>query len=156
MHRPDLKPAPTFSEQFIDGGKNDQNKPGIEANLDVQTVIGLASGVPVTFASVGRNDTTAFNQVSQSNANNLCSLFMQLGARGISVIVASGDGGVAGSRPSNTCTKFVPTFPASCPYVTTVGATTGVHEIGADLSAGGFSAYFARPSYQNNAVSSYL
>ncbi|KAI8873585.1 subtilisin-like protein [Ramicandelaber brevisporus] len=179
--RPDLKPAPTFSEMFIDGGMNDQNNPGLQANLHVQTVIGLASDVPVTFVSVGRSDMTGFmdvmnhlldlanppsvislgygfdeDKVSKASANNLCNAFQQLGARGVSVIVSSGDGGVGGLQPSNTCNKFVPTFPASCPHVTAVGATTGVDETGANLSAGGFSAYFDRPSYQRNAVSKYL
>ena len=43
------------------------------------------------------------------------------------------------------------------PYVTTVGGTTQVNpEVAAHFSGGGFSNYFARPSYQNEAVSSYL
>ncbi|KAI8869506.1 putative protease S8 tripeptidyl peptidase I [Ramicandelaber brevisporus] len=179
--RSDLDSKTKFSEQFVDGGRNDQNKPGIEANLDVQTVIGLASGVPVSFVSGGLATMTGFknvmnylkdqkeppsvisfsygfneNSVSKVNAIELCEVFKKLGARGTSVIVASGDGGVAGSRPSDTCTNFVPTFPASCPHVTAVGATTGVHETGAALSAGGFSAHFDRPDYQNGAVSKYL
>lgn len=33
------------------------------------------------------------NQVSQSTASNLCNLYGMLGSRGVSVIVASGDGG---------------------------------------------------------------
>jgi tripeptidyl-peptidase-1 len=81
---------------------------------------------------------------------------MQLGARGTSVLIASGDGGVAGSRPNSTCTTFVPTFPASCPYITAVGATQNVSEVGAELSAGGFSNYYSRPSYQASAVNSYV
>jgi len=82
---------------------------------------------------------------------------MQLGARGTSVLVASGDGGVGGSRPNNTCTTFIPTFPASCPWVTAVGATQGYpKESGADLSSGGFSNYFDQPNYQSFAVSGYL
>jgi tripeptidyl-peptidase I len=43
------------------------------------------------------------------------------------------------------------------PFVTTVGGTTQVNpEVAANFSGGGFSNYFARPSYQNKAVSSYL
>jgi tripeptidyl-peptidase-1 len=43
------------------------------------------------------------------------------------------------------------------PFVTTVGGTTHVNpEVAASFSGGGFSDYFARPSYQNRAVSSYL
>ncbi|KAH8106576.1 peptidase S8/S53 domain-containing protein [Phellopilus nigrolimitatus] len=80
---------------------------------------------------------------------------MQFGARGISVLVPSGDGGVSGASNSS-CTEFVPTFPSGCPFVTSVGATTGFEEIAAPSSAGGFSNYFATPSYQLPAVNSYL
>ena len=40
--------------------------------------------------------------------------------------------------------------------LTSVGATTGVTETSASFSSGGFSAIFARPSYQDAAVSAYL
>jgi tripeptidyl-peptidase-1 len=94
--------------------------------------------------------------LSANLAKNMCNLFGQLGARGVSILVASGDGGVAGSRP-RTCSSFVPTFPASCPYVTSVGATSGTKpEVGADLSAGGFSNVFQRPAYQGLAVTEYI
>lgn len=54
-------------------------------------------------------------------------------------------------------TRFQPTFPASCPFVTTVGATYKVSpEIGVAFSQGGFSNYFARPSYQDSAVTTFL
>lgn len=173
----------SFSDRSIDRGQNlqGQNTGGIEANLDIQYTVGLVNGGPVEFFSSGLSDAQGFinmanswlamspppsvvsisygfneNQVSQSTASNLCNLYGMLGSRGVSVIVASGDGGVAGGRPNNTCTQFVPTFPASCPYVTAVGATVGMTEAGANLSAGGFSYYFVRPSYQNAAVNSYL
>ncbi|KAF5314952.1 hypothetical protein D9619_007616 [Psilocybe cf. subviscida] len=48
------------------------------------------------------------------------------------------------------------TFPSGCPFMTSVGATTGVTETAADFSSGGFSNFFGRPSYQASAVSSYL
>lgn len=47
----------------------------------------------------------------------------------------------------------------SCPYVTTVGGTQlnlDKTESGADFSSGGFSNYFAAPSYQTSSVSSYI
>ncbi|ORX97124.1 subtilisin-like protein [Basidiobolus meristosporus CBS 931.73] len=179
--RPDLTPAPTFTEMFIDGGRNDQNVPSIEGNLGVQYTVGLASGVPVTYYSVGRNDATGLlnlahallqqaeppsvlvithtfdeSGIAPNEANNLCNAFMQLTARGTSIITASGDGGVAGAVPKETCTAFVPTFPSTCPYVTSVGGTRGVAEAGATHSTGGFSNIFQRPQYQAAAVSSYL
>ncbi|KAG0264231.1 hypothetical protein DFQ27_001350 [Actinomortierella ambigua] len=170
-YRSDLAGA-GFSEVFVDNGKNpqDPNTGGLEANLDIQYTVGVASGVPVTFVSVGlasmqgfmdmadNHISYGFNEpdVTPNEANGLCSKLQQLGARGVSVIVASGDGGVAGSRPNANCFRFIPTFPASCPYVTAVGATQNIPESGADLSAGGFSAIFSMPGYQTTAVSAYL
>jgi len=55
-----------------------------------------------------------------------------------------------------SCTTFVPAFPGGCPFHTSVGATTGVNEVAADFSSGGFSNVFARPSFQDSAVSAYL
>ena len=86
---------------------------------------------------------------------NLCNAYAQLGARGVSILFASGDGGVAGSQSDN-CTQFVPTFPSGCPYMTSVGATQGVPETAADFSTGGFSNLFSVPDYQAAAVQSYL
>ncbi|EPS94691.1 hypothetical protein FOMPIDRAFT_1026105 [Fomitopsis schrenkii] len=55
------------------------------------------------------------------------------------------------------CTNFVPTFPSGCPYVTSVGATTGTSpETAANISSGGFSNVFATPSFQSADVKAYL
>lgn len=93
-------------------------------------------------------------------ALKVCNLFMQLGARGVSILFSSGDSGPGGSCKSNadnTTTTFLPTFPAGCPYVTSVGATTGsAPERGVSFSSGGFSIYHDRPDYQSSAVSTYL
>ena len=80
---------------------------------------------------------------------------MQLGALGTSILFASGDGGVSGSQ-SQSCRTFIPTFPSGCPFLTSVGATTGITETAASFSSGGFSNIFARPSYQSSVVSTYL
>lgn len=56
---------------------------------------------------------------------------MKLGMQGISICVASGDSGVAGPAGDDNpdgClgpdgTIFSPDFPATCPYLTTLGAT---------------------------------
>ena len=45
--------------------------------------------------------------------------FMKLGVRGVSVITSSGDDGAGCINK----TKFVPHFPTSSPYVTSVGGT---------------------------------
>jgi len=52
---------------------------------------------------------------------------------------------------------FVPSFPATCPFVTTVGETQGIsRETAMQESGGGFSAYFPRPEYQQYPVQAYL
>jgi len=40
--------------------------------------------------------------------------------------------------------------------VTSVGATNNIDEVGTFFSGGGFSDYFPRPSYQDDAVKTYL
>ncbi|KAH7871428.1 subtilisin-like protein [Lentinula edodes] len=86
----------------------------------------------------------------------MCDAFMKLTARGVTILYATGDGGVA-SSPGEDCDDepFLAAWP-TCPYATLVGATTNIPEKGADLSAGGFSNYFTPPSWQQPAVASYL
>ena len=53
--RPDLANTTTFALQTLDNGANPQlaSEAGVEANLDTQYTVGVATGVPVTFISVG-------------------------------------------------------------------------------------------------------
>ncbi|KAJ5565531.1 hypothetical protein N7535_007169 [Penicillium sp. DV-2018c] len=103
-----------------------------------------------------------------------CAEFMKLGTQGVSVVVASGDSGVAGRggdpTPSNCLGKdgkiFAPDFPASCPYLTAVGGTEipsgaqpGDHVEQAVTrfpSGGGFSNIYKAPDYQTKAVADYF
>ncbi|KAI0691960.1 family S53 protease [Cerioporus squamosus] len=185
--RKDISSSTTFTLQTLDGGSNSQtgSDAGVEANLDIQYTVGVATGVPIFFISIGEDyqdgplegfldvvnalldeDTppyvmsTSYGQdedtISLNLANKLCKAYAQLGARGVSILFASGDGGVAGSQ-SSSCSKFVPTFPSGCPFMTSVGATQGINpETAADFSSGGFSNYFGIPDYQTSAVSGYL
>ncbi|KAH8984632.1 subtilisin-like protein [Lactarius akahatsu] len=108
-------------------------------------------------------------------ATEVCDLFSQLGARGVSVLFASGDWGVGGgdclvqSSSGNTYYQFLPVFPASCtshspdcrafvgPWVTSVGGTTSHNpEVAASLSGGGFSVYFDRPEYQEGVIPTFF
>jgi tripeptidyl-peptidase-1 len=88
----------------------------------------------------------------------------KLGSRGLTIIFASGDSGTGCSF----CYRFDPSFPATSPSLTSVGATEfiassgpvtpgtqeqAVSEFG---SGGGFSWTFDRPSYQAAAVNNYL
>ncbi|KAH9031406.1 subtilisin-like protein [Lactarius deliciosus] len=102
-------------------------------------------------------------QVPPDYATYVCNLFAQLGLRGASVLFSTGNDGVGHGNclvrdsSGNSRVQFLPTFPSTCPWVTSVGGTTGYNpEIAAGLSGGGFSAHFPRPSYQNNAVPTFL
>lgn len=110
--------------------------------------------VPSVFSiSYGDEETG----VSKPYALRCGTEFQAAGVRGISLLTASGDGGVGCAIGA-----FVPTFPASCPWVTAVGGTSGgtpgnspSGESVADLSGGGFSNYFPRPAFQTDAVARY-
>ncbi|PIL32625.1 hypothetical protein GSI_05329 [Ganoderma sinense ZZ0214-1] len=185
--RPDIENG-TFTVQTINGGPT-TGAGTLEAMVDIEYTVGLATNVPVQFLSTGGTTpkdffhyvmdlvnflleqdtpppvlTTSFgvneNIIPPEVAEAVCLSFAQLGARGTSVLFASGDGGVAGTRPNDTCGDdglFIPVFPATCPFVTTVGSTEGVSpEVAAPFSAGGFSNVFPRPAYQAAAVLGYL
>ena len=106
---------------------------------------------------------------------------MKLGLQGHSILFASGDYGVA-SFPGDGSTSgclgpkqliFNPQYPSGCPYVTSVGgsqlAPNGTvfdpevvmqDNLGGSAvnfsSAGGFSNYFPRPTYQDGHVETYF
>lgn len=119
----------------------------------------------------------------------------QLGLMGMTILYSSGDDGVAGNgdlclEANGTqavgAPRFNPSFPGTCPYVTSVGATqvnpgstvcgtsisgsdaTGLIVVASQVyepesaceqviySGGGFSNVFAMPSYQKIAVETYL
>jgi tripeptidyl-peptidase I len=82
-----------------------------------------------------------------------------MGLRGISILHSSGDLGVGAGclAPDNKTVEFNPIFPATCPYVTAVGGTVDVTpEAAWNGSSGGFSKYFSRPTYQDDAIATYM
>ena len=103
-----------------------------------------------------------------------CNEFMKLGMQGVSILVSSGDSGVAGPMGDDnadgclgpTGQIFSPDFPATCPYLTTAGATflppggdvTKDQEVAVTRfpSGGGFSNIYPIPSYQASAVANYF
>ncbi|KAJ7771127.1 tripeptidyl peptidase A [Mycena maculata] len=109
-----------------------------------------------------------YDLVPFTYASRVCKRFAELGCRGVSLLMASGDGGVGDGDPipaTQQCltndeknrTRFIPAFPGSCPYITSVGGTMNIGpEISANFSGGGFSDYFPRPAYQDKAVGQYL
>jgi len=82
-----------------------------------------------------------------------------MGLRGVTILVSSGDTGVGSGCLSsdNKTAQFDAQFPASCPYITSVGGTQGFKpETAWSSSGGGFSKYFKRAWYQDKAVGEYL
>jgi len=85
---------------------------------------------------------------------------MKFGATGHTVFFSSGDYGVGCDCDTNS-TKYVAHFPASSPYVTSIGGTISVptvngKEIGVAFSGGGFSTHFTRQAYQQAEVEHFL
>jgi len=111
--------------------------------------------VPLVFSTSYGEDE---NSWSAAAAQRLNTEFMKTGARGITLLYASGDEG-------SNCKggKYVAETPGSSPWVTAVGATGPTsgypapgNEEGISLSSGGFSDYFTMPSYQKEVVATYL
>jgi len=83
--------------------------------------------------------------------------FQKLGVQGFTILVASGDSGT-GHDGLFRCKRFMPNYPSTSPYVTSVGGTyiIGSDESSWNYSGGGFSSAFPMPAYQQAAVSAYL
>jgi len=166
----------------------------VEADLDVEYMMAIAQEAPTTFWSIANGDNEPFvdwivavagttspplvhsisygdieSEDDPTAMNRFNSEAMKLGARGVSIMVASGDDGVANfiARSDPTQCGFNPSFPATAPYVTAVGATQGPEnntpEIactsstgGGITTGGGFSTVFSSPSYQTTAVANYF
>ncbi|KAI0642668.1 subtilisin-like protein [Trametes meyenii] len=186
--RPDIKNG-TFAVQSVDGGSDDgqgtteasldiQYTVGVATNvpttfisvgqenqdgslggfLDIINTLIKQDNPPLVLTTSFGFDEEPFEQAPEL-AQTLCNAYAQLGARGTSVLFASGDGGVSGSQANDACdgSAFLATFPATCPFITAVGSTQGISpETAAPFSAGGFSNIFARPDYQSDAVDGFL
>jgi tripeptidyl-peptidase-1 len=142
---------------------------------------------PPAVVSISYTDDECSVPVAYARAVNR--ELMKSALRGVSVIISAGDAGVQGSnlagfcrsQPSSVtsapCDRFLAMFPASSPYVTSVGATSIDMELSGGTtsdgkfpervtstsdddalitSGGGFSELFAMPEYQRRAVESYL
>lgn len=157
----------------------------IEALLDIEVIKGVGAGLPLTDVSnkgysildwaqqllampdgqipLVQSVSYGNDEKQQASAEYMQAVntaLMKLGARGVSLLFASGDGGVIGRRGSSK--RFAAGFPASSPYVTAVGGTDFVTKnvVGDEKawggSGGGFSYEFERPAYQEAAVAAYL
>ena len=113
--------------------------------------------VPKVFStSYGEDEHT----VAIEYATRINTEFVKAGARGISLLFASGDSGAAGVHGGCPGGKFVPKWPAGSPYVTAVGGTQGgglaPPETAALIASGGFSDRWPQPGWQSDAVAAYL
>ncbi|KDO31807.1 hypothetical protein SPRG_03727 [Saprolegnia parasitica CBS 223.65] len=119
------------------------------------------------------DDEDHIMEVAKEYALHLDTLLQKMAVRGLTVLVASGDDGVAGQRIHAKkmsidagCATSGPQWPSSSPYVTSVGATqldaNGVEVVcsgalhGGITSGGGFSNVYPTPAYQKPAVAAYL
>ncbi|KIJ54290.1 hypothetical protein M422DRAFT_775435 [Sphaerobolus stellatus SS14] len=155
---------PTPNTYYSTGGSPpfipDDNTPTNtnEPYLDWLNFIQNQTTLPQTITtSYGDDEQT----VPLDYATRVCNGFATLTMRGSTLMFSSGDDGVGGgdclTNDGTNVVRFQPNFPASCPYVTTVGATFQTNpEIAVSFSSGGFSNYFARPTFQTAAVTTFL
>ena len=131
--------------------------------------------------------STAEYAVDEATLTSFNTEAMKLGLLGITILVSSGDQGVSDVTPTtNKCNYnsgsstlshttnniwtgngYFPYFPATSPYVTSVGATMGPNNnqpesvsqsnYGAVItSGGGFSTFYSQPKWQLNATNNYF
>lgn len=163
----------TGNDPKIDPVYPNPNPAGYQGKLQC----GVFKPTKVISASYGQ----AENDLPANYMKRQCNEFLKLGLQGTSMLVASGDYGVAsflGDGSKNGClgpesTIFNPQYPSNCPYVTSVGGTMlypsqtvlnqeSVMHVNLSgtaqnfSSAGGFSNLFAVPDYQKATLANYF
>lgn len=148
-----------------------------EGGYNGQLQCGVYKPTNVISASYGQ----AEQDLPMKYVERQCNEFLKLGLQGHTIMFASGDYGVAsfpGDGSANGCLGpdskiFNPQYPSGCPYVTSVSGTmlypgqkitdpesVMQFDLGGSAvnfsSAGGFSNYFLRPWYQEEAVEEYF
>ncbi|XP_015745902.1 tripeptidyl-peptidase 1 [Python bivittatus] len=162
---------------------------GLEASLDVEYLMSTGANISTwVFSNAGRHEsqepflewllllsnTSALpwvhsvsygddeDSLSRAYMQRVNTEFMKAAARGVSILFASGDSGAGCRAVSGGQHVFRPSFPASSPFVTTVGGTSFQQPflVGAEvtdyISGGGFSNVFPMPDYQATAVKHFL
>ena len=120
----------------------------------------IASDSPAQTYSISYGDDE--RTIPTDYIEAVCTQFLKLGARGVSILASSGDSGVGGADSCQadgaTFKQFLPQFPASCPWVTAVGGTVnyGVDESVEPDGGSGFSNHFGTPHYQLDVVHTYI
>eukprot|EP01038_Epipyxis_sp_PR26KG_P007727 gene7727-10501_t len=160
----------------------------LEANLDVQYLMAISQGVPTVFyysdnywtdflvevanmTDPPKVISISYGSVETHVSNSEKYLFsieaQKLSLQGVTILASSGDQGVLGNgiQSSSAC-SYLTLFPASSPYVTAIGATSGPESSSTEVACegssnsittgGGFSSYYATPSWQSDAVDGYF
>jgi len=162
-----------------------QPSAGIECELDIEYIKSVAPEVPLTMVYDAQysllswanqivslataplvNSVSYGNDEAQQSSKQYMytcnTAFMKAGARGLSILFASGDQGVCGREGCGIFKKSLkPDFPGGSPYITVVGGTNFLgNDIGEETTwndgGGGFSNTFPSPAYQKDAVAKYL
>ncbi|NXG70293.1 TPP1 peptidase, partial [Baryphthengus martii] len=132
-------------------GQQGRGKAGLEASLDVEYIMSMGANISTwVFSNPGRHESQEpflawllllsnmsqvpwVHSVSYGDDEDSLSLaylqrvngeFAKAAARGLTVLFASGDDGAGCRRVPGGNHTFRPSFPASSPYVTTVGGTS--------------------------------
>ncbi|XP_041827599.1 tripeptidyl-peptidase 1 isoform X2 [Melanotaenia boesemani] len=170
-------------------GTQGGGKAGVEASLDIEYIMSTGANISTwVFTNPGRHEsqepflqwmvmlsnmsdlpwvhTISYgddeDSLSTAYMTRINTEFMKAGVRGISLLFASGDSGAGCRHMDKQQNSFRPSFPASSPYVTTVGGTSFknpfkvTYEVTDYISGGGFSNVFKMPDYQASAVEGYL
>uniref|UniRef100_A0A8C4V479 Tripeptidyl-peptidase 1 n=1 Tax=Falco tinnunculus TaxID=100819 RepID=A0A8C4V479_FALTI len=170
-------------------GHQGKGKAGLEASLDVEYIMSTGANISTwVFSNAGRHESQEpflawllllsnmsslpwvhsvsygddEDSLSQAYMERINVEFMKAAARGLTILFASGDDGAGCRRVRSGNHTFRPSFPASSPYVTTVGGTSFKNpflvtaEVTDYISGGGFSNIFPMPDYQAAAVGHFL
>ncbi|NXJ72143.1 TPP1 peptidase, partial [Rostratula benghalensis] len=132
-------------------GRQGQGKAGLEASLDVEYIMSTGANVSTwVFSNAGRHESQEpflawllllsnmsslpwvhsvsygddEDSLSRAYMERVNTEFMKAAARGLTILFASGDDGAGCRRVPGGNHTFRPSFPASSPYVTTVGGTS--------------------------------
>lgn len=169
-----------------------------EANLDVQYMSAVASDSTLNFVYVDERGTLdpfvsyaielakmdtvplsnsiSYGSFESENTDLAMATFdacaMKLGLRGATIFVSSGDDGAPGAISDHEQCGYNPSYPATCPHVTAVGATNNyddwrvagegevVCQSNVDdaviTSGGGFSRFFEAPAWGSETWATYL
>ncbi len=138
--------------------QNHQEPGNIDFHLWVDKVLNMTHVPAVISLSWGLGYQQYFFDMAVLNMDN--DAFRKMGLVGTSLLAASGDSGPGTRTGIFNCDTFTPSWPASSSYLTSVGATyansASEDEVAVSWSGGGFSTVFALPSWQKDAVQTYL